>query len=116
VQSTLAVLLEQGHHRRGLPLERIASLLAAEPARRFRIPDKGAIEPGHDADLVLADLAQSPVLKPAALFQRHRISPYLGSTFQGKIVRTIRRGETIFENGRVAAPSPGKFVRPEPRH
>ncbi len=29
IQSTLAVLLEQGHHRRGLPLEKIAALLAA---------------------------------------------------------------------------------------
>jgi allantoinase len=116
VQSTLAVLLEQGHHRRELPLERIASLLAAEPARRFRIPGKGGIEPGHDADLVLADLAQTSVLEPAAMFQRHRLSPYLGSAFHGKIVRTIRRGETIFENGRIAAASPGKFVRPEPRH
>src|SRR5579871_5907613 len=30
VQSTLAVLLEAGHHRRRLPLERIAALIAAE--------------------------------------------------------------------------------------
>lgn len=116
VQSTLAVLLEQGHRRRGLPLERIASLVAAEPARRFRIPGKGAIEPGRDADLVLADLRQPWVLERGALLQRHRLSPYLGSTFHGKIVRTIRRGETICENGRTAAPSPGKFIRPEPCH
>src|SRR5262249_39416800 len=35
VQWTLAVLLDQGYRERGLPLERIASLIAAEPARRF---------------------------------------------------------------------------------
>ena len=36
VQSTLSVLLDRGHHCRQLPLERIATLVAAEPARRFR--------------------------------------------------------------------------------
>ena len=46
VQSTLAVLLECGYHQRGLPLERIASLLAAAPARRFRIAGKGALADG----------------------------------------------------------------------
>ena len=51
VQSTLAVLLDRGYHCRQLPLERISSLVAAEPARRFRIPSKGAIAVGMDADL-----------------------------------------------------------------
>src|SRR5205814_4301932 len=55
VQSTLAVLLDRGHHERRLPLERIASLLAAEPARRFRISGKGSLTAGADADLVLID-------------------------------------------------------------
>ena len=42
VQSTLAVLLERGHFARGLPLERIAALTAAAPARRFRIAARGS--------------------------------------------------------------------------
>src|SRR5206468_6048587 len=37
VQSTLAVLLDRGHHARGLPLARISSLIAGHPASRFRI-------------------------------------------------------------------------------
>jgi len=68
VQSTLAVLLEQGHRRRGLPLERIASLVAREPARRFRIAGKGAIEPGNDADVVLVDLEKSATLASETSF------------------------------------------------
>ena len=43
VQSTLAVLLDRGHHCRQLPLDRISSLIAAEPARRFRIPVQGLL-------------------------------------------------------------------------
>jgi len=47
VQSTLASLLEAGHFERGLTLEQIASLLCAEPARRFQIRHRGQLQPGN---------------------------------------------------------------------
>jgi allantoinase len=106
VQSTLAVLLDR------VPLERISSLVSAEPARRFRIPSKGAIAIGMDADLVLVNLSKSVQLRPEHLMQRHALSPYVGSSFRGSVVRTIRRGETIFASGEIRARSKGKFVRP----
>ena len=113
VQSTFAVLLDRGHHDHGLPLERIADLLALTPARRFRIARKGSIVPGHDADLVLVDLAQSFTLRAEDLHQAHKTSPYVGRTFRGTIRRTLRRGETIFADGRITARSTGMLVRPE---
>ena len=112
VQSTLAVLLDQGYHRRGLPLERIASLVAAEPARRFRIADRGRIVAGACADLVLVDLSATFTLKPEDLLQRHALSPYLGASFRGAVKRTIRRSETIFAEGKITAKGGGKLVRP----
>ena len=112
VQSTLAMLLDRGHHCRHLPLDRISSLVAAAPARRFQIPSKGVIEVGMDADLTLVDVSRSFLLQPEGLKQRHALSPYIGSTFRGCIVRTIRRGETIFASGEIVARTGGKFVRP----
>jgi len=106
VQSTLAVLLDRA------PLERISSLVSAEPARRFRIPSKGTIAIGMDADLALVDLSRSVQLRPEHLMQRHAMSPYIGSCFRGCAVRTIRRGETIFSSGEITARNKGKFVRP----
>jgi allantoinase len=112
VQSTLAVLLERGYHCRGLPLERISSLVAGEPARRFRIAAKGAIAIGMDADLALVDVSRSVELQPQHLMQRHGLSPYLGSSLRGSVVRTLRRGETIFASGEITARTTGRFVRP----
>ncbi|MEO8128680.1 MAG: allantoinase AllB, partial [Bryobacteraceae bacterium] len=99
VQSTLAVLLEAGHHQRSLPLESIASLTAAMPAKRFRIAGKGSIQDGFDADCTLVDLDAPFTLEAGALFTRHPLSPYLGSAFRGTVKRTISRGETIFRDG-----------------
>lgn len=112
VQSTLSVLLDRGCHERGLPLERVASLVAGEPARRFRIARKGSIEVGHDADLTLVDRDERWTLRAADLQQRHALSPYLGESFRGRVRRTIRRGETLFMDGQIIATDGGRLVRP----
>jgi allantoinase len=112
IQSTLAVLLTGGAHERHLPLERIASLVATAPARRFRMARKGRIAPGYDADLALVDLASTDVLSAEALQQRHASSPYVGMMFRGVVRRTLRRGETIFHDGAITARTGGRFLRP----
>ncbi len=112
VQSTLAVLLSCGHHERGLPLERMASLLAGAPARRFGLHRKGRLVVGTDADLTIVAPDEAFTLETAGLFQRHRMTPYLGRTFRGRVRQTIRRGEVIFEDGQITARTSGRFVRP----
>jgi allantoinase len=114
VQSTLPVLIDRGYHDRRLPLERIAGLVAAHPAHRFRIARKGTIDRGSDADFVLIDAAASFTLAGTHLQQRHKTSPYVGDTFRGVVRATLRRGETIFMDGHVMAHTCGRFVRPEP--
>jgi allantoinase len=112
VQSTLSVLLDGGHHQRGMPLQRISSLVAGQPACRFGIAHKGRLVPGADADLAIVDVSGSFDLHAEDLQQRHRISPYIGSRFRGLVKRTIRRGETIFDNGKITARSQGVLVTP----
>jgi allantoinase len=114
VQSTLAVLLQAGEadRSRRLSLERIVDLVAEAPARRFRITGKGTLAVGADADVTLVDLRQSYTLSASQLQQRHKTSPYLGISFRGCVRRTIRRGETIFADGRIVAERMGRLVTP----
>ncbi|HEY3743541.1 MAG TPA: allantoinase AllB [Bryobacteraceae bacterium] len=102
VQSTLAVLLNTDR----LPAEAIARLLSANPAKRFRIPHKGAIAVGNDADLVLIDPTAEYKLQATDLHQRHAISPYIGSRFRGAVRQTFVRGIDAPQHPR------GRFVRP----
>ena len=112
VQSVLSVLLEDGHLRRGLPLENIVKMTAMNPARRFQLSGKGTLSPGADADLSLIDLASSNILETEHLFQRHKMSPYVGSHFRGVVRRTILRGKTIFADGKIIGDGLGRLVRP----
>ena len=114
VQTLLGLLLDAGHHARGVGLERIAELAAAGAARRLRLPRKGRLEPGADADVALVDLAGTTEITADALAQRHRHSPYLGRTLHGRVVRTLVRGRTVVAGGRVVAPPSGRLVTPNP--
>jgi allantoinase len=110
VESTLAVLLTSGHRDRGLALTRIASLLAAWPAQRFGLSGKGRIAVGNDADLTLVEPGTVHTLETGHLFQRHRLSPYIGREFCGVVRATLLRGKTIFAEGKITAESTGKMI------
>jgi allantoinase len=107
VQSTLAVLLELA------PVERIAALTAANPARRFGIARKGRLAVGQDADFTLVDIGAEYTVTRQSLFQKHGLSPYVGSTFRGMVRRTVVRGETVFADGKIVGAPKGRMVRPE---
>ena len=105
------MLLEDGHLRRRLPLENIVKMTALNPARRFQLSGKGTLTPGADADLSLIDLASSNILE-TEIFQRQKMSPYVGSHFRGVVRRTILRGKTIFADGKIIGDGSGRLVRP----
>lgn len=104
VQHTLGVVLARAG------AQAAATLLAANPARRFGLKRKGRIQVGYDADFALVDLAAGHLVTTESLYQRHGFSPYVGQTFRGVVRRTILRGRTIFEDGRIIASSCGKMM------
>jgi allantoinase len=111
-QSLLVALLSAGHVERKLPLTLLASVLSAAPAKRLGLTRKGRIVAGGDADLALIDLRGHHTLQQDDLHYRHRQSPFVGRTFAGRVVRTIRRGQTVAIDGRVVAASGGRLMRP----
>ena len=104
VQSTLGVFLSEGWHQRGLALERLAALLAANPAKRFGLAQKGRLAEGYDADFALVDLGQTYTLRQEDLFYRHPISPYLGRTLVGVVQETWLRGQRVYALGKIEKP------------
>ena len=100
IQSLLPVMLTEGVHRRGMRLAAVARVLAAAPARLLGLwPRKGAIAPGAHADVALVDLDREWTFDLDRLQARSGLSPYVGRTFRGAVVRTLVRGVTVFDDG-----------------
>lgn len=109
-QSTLNVLLSGGHHTRGLPLEAVAALSALNPARRFGVGQKGALEVGLDADFAVVDLGHEFQL--TELYDRWKQNPYLGATFRGRVQATYSRGRKVYSQGQFDDTVRGQLLRP----
>ena len=90
----------------------IRRLTSADVAARFRIPRKGSIAIGNDADFTLVDLNATEVVNAESLHYRHKQSPYFGRQLRGQIRRAFLRGQTIYEDGNFPARPTGKLVRP----
>ena len=92
----------------------IERLTSKAVAQRFGLKQKGGIEIGKDADFAIVDLKAEETVTTENLHYRHRHTPYLGRKFASRVVRTVLRGQTIFQDGKICARRIGKFVRPLP--
>jgi dihydropyrimidinase len=94
----------------------LVRLLCTNPAKIFGLwPQKGDLQPGSDADIVLFDPRPERVLSAAELHSRAGFSPYEGLTVTGKVHTTICRGRVIYQDGvMVGRPGFGRFVKCRP--
>jgi allantoinase len=86
--------------------------MSSNVAERFNLRAKGSLKVGIDADLAIVALDGEFTLREGDLLDRHRLSPYRGRTFRGRVVRTILRGVTTYCDGQIAGEPRGQLVRP----
>lgn len=114
-QSLMATTVGTIHWGNQAPLEFAISLISDAPASRLRLPGKGRITPGFDADLVLVNLAEQFTLEPWHLRYRHRQSPYASFTFPAAVQRVLLRGQTIVLDNETLGPPRGRLLTPGDR-
>lgn len=100
-----------------LTVEQAVQLVCSEPARLFRLyPQKGTIQPGADADVVLYDPRESGVIDSSRWLTKAKATErlYNGRPHQGHVDTTIVNGTVVYEQGKiVSAAGIGRFVQPQ---
>ena len=113
LELTLAVIITQ-MRARSIPLGHLARWMCEAPASLAGLQRlKGRLAPGLQADLVLVDDAESFVVDPQRLHQRHPVTPYAGLSLHGRVRATYLRGQLTCTDGELVGPPAGRLLRRE---
>lgn len=96
--------------KRGLPLHRIAELLAANPAQRYGLQYKGDLAAGYDADIALVDPETSWLVDPAKSESTQEYTPFRGAEIGSTVTATFLRGNQIYDHGTVLGTPRGQYL------
>ena len=97
IQHGLPLLLSHGLN--------LTPQLSSNVATCFRLPDKGSLTPGHDADFIVLEKKPFTITRDS-LLTRHPISPYIGLSTAFNVAATYLRGH------RVTSLTRGAFLPP----
>ena len=92
IETMLPLLLDAVANER-LSMANLAELCSANPARIFSIPEKGIIQEGFDADLVLVNLTGETTIINELLETKCKWSPFNKWKLKGKIERVFISGK-----------------------
>lgn len=92
-------------------LHDVVRLCARNPAQRFGLGRrKGAIAPGHDADVLVIDPRQTSITSNAEQASRAGYTPFDGWETTARLTRVFLRGREIMRDGRVTGAAGGVVV------
>lgn len=96
----------------GLSYEDFAELMSSEPARIFGMyPEKGALAPGSDADIVIWDPNWTGAIHHSDLHMNVDYSPYENYPVRGRADEVLLAGETACKDGEILMRNKGQYVR-----
>lgn len=82
----------------GMSLSDLSRLMSANPARILGLEDRGALEEGYLADLVIVDPEKEWTVRGEEFASRGKYTPLEGKKLVGEITATIHRGKFVFQS------------------
>lgn len=109
---TMPMIMLDAVSKGKISMQDLVRIMSEEPAKLFgTYPQKGCIEVGADADLILVDPEEEYTFHQENLHSRTKLSPFDGWSFKGRVKETILRGQTVAKNGEVIGEPTGRFVK-----
>ncbi|MEN9205123.1 MAG: amidohydrolase family protein, partial [Thermostichales cyanobacterium DRC_bins_46] len=100
VETSLPLMLTAAQQGR-CSLAQVVRWMSAAPAQAYGIPNKGAIQVGYDADLVLVNLRDYVPVRRQDVLSKCGWSPFEGWELTGWPLLTLVGGEIAFADGKV---------------
>ncbi len=111
IEPRLALVHHFGVNEQDLALTRWVSACCTAPARRMGITDRGALQPGQVADIVLFDPKRAKTLRPATLHETAGWTPFEGMKLEGWPRTVLQRGNVLVRDEEfVGSPDGGRYL------
>ena len=107
VQHAIVAMFEAFHQGK-ISVEKIVEKMCHNPAKIFKIENRGFIKVGYYADLVIVDPAKPWSVLKENILSKCGWSPFLGTTFKSRISHTFVNGQLVYENSKVKEVKAGK--------
>lgn len=113
VEHRVGLLYTYGVSTNKISINRMVELLSTNPAKIYGLyPQKGTIEVGSDADLVVLNPNKTKVIKAEDQVQNVDYTPYENYRLNCEIERVYLRGKEVSRNGKVIDNfSTGKYLK-----
>jgi dihydroorotase len=98
---TMLPLLLNALNEGRMTLKKIVELCCENPAKIFKIKNKGFVKEGFDADLAVIDLELEKEVKNDELFTKCKWSSFDGWKLKGWPIMTIVNGNIVFNNRKI---------------
>jgi dihydropyrimidinase len=111
LETLLPLLATEGVAAGRISWSRLVEVCCANPARIFGLGDKGRLEPGADADVVIYDPRVEGTIQAEKLHNLAGYTPYEGRRVQGAVRDVFGRGRQLVREGEfIPAAGWGRFV------
>lgn len=110
IQHSLNIMLEYYHDKK-ISLEKIVEKMCHAPADCFRIDQRGYLDEGNWADVVLIDPNKQWTVAKENLKYKCAWSPFEGHVFQGKVETTIVSGHIAWQKEQFVEGKSGERLR-----
>lgn len=108
---TYLPLLLDANRLNKIGLKEIVQKTSENPAKIFRLKNKGKIQKVFDADFAIVDPDKSYTIRNEDLKTKCKWTPFNGRKVKGKVVATFLRGNLVYKDGEILVePGYGRLV------
>ena len=100
VQHALVAMVE-AYNKGKISMEKIVEKMCHNPAKIFKIENRGYIKEGYFADLVLVNPHMPWSVKKENIIAKCGWSPFEGVSFKSRVTHTFVNGKLVYANGKV---------------
>ena len=109
VETSLTLMLNEVSKGR-IKLENVVKWMSENPAKLYRLKNKGFLKPGYDADITIVDMNKQKTISNESMKTKCGWTAFNGKTTTGWAETTIVNGNIVYDNEKLVLDFSGKKV------